>query len=153
MEPTPVAKSLTNALRLFLIDLEALPEDAFTRSLGGKARTVADIAYETSLVNDHVGMVLRGEKAFAWPDGWIKAPEGWSSKAAVVEGFRASADRIGSTVEAYAPEAMAETIDDQEGGEAVREERVRFTTLHTWYHLGQLNFAQTLLGDETWHWH
>ena len=153
MEPTPAAKSLTNALRLFLIDLDALPDEAFTQSFGGKARTMADIAYETSLVNDHVGMTIRGEEPFPWPDGWIRAPAEWSNKAAVVKGFRASADRIGETVAAYTPETMAETIDDKEGGKTTREERVRFMTLHTWYHLGQLNFAQTLLGDEVWLWH
>lgn len=39
-----------------------------------------------------------------------------------------------------------------EHGETDRSERCRFIALHVWYHSGQLNFIQTLLGDDDWHW-
>ena len=56
--------SLRSAFRVFLQDLEALPEEAFTTSQGGKARTVADLVYEVNLVNDRIGLTLRGEPLF-----------------------------------------------------------------------------------------
>jgi hypothetical protein len=143
---------LKNACQLIKHDLEALPETAFGESFGGKTRTVADIIYEVNLVNDHVGMVIRGEEPFAWPeDGWIKAPEGFNTKEIVVAAFEASSQKIIATAEAL-------SVDDLEGmvqtehGERSRYQRCQFMTMHMWYHSGQLNFIQTLLGDDGWHW-
>ena len=153
METTAVAKSLKNACGLFLKDLQALPEDAFDKSFGPKVRTVADIVYETNLVNDHAGLTIRGEEPFKWPvEQWIKAPAGFSGKETVVQAFKESSERIVATAESYTDEGLQETIDDREGGTTNRAERCRFMTLHLWYHLGQLNFIQTLLGDDVWHW-
>ena len=146
------AQSLKDACRLFLIDLEALPEDAFDRRFAPKARTVADIVYEVNLVNDHVGMVIRNETPFEWPGGgWPTAPENLRTKDEVVASFKASSDRIVATAEGFTPEQMAAPLVTEEGT-TDRAERCRFMVVHLWYHLGQLNFVQTLLGDDAWHW-
>lgn len=144
---TQPARSLNNSCQLFLKDLNALPEDAFCRSLGGKARTVADIAHEVNLVNDHVGQAVRGEEQFVWPEGWISAPPELCSKEAVIKAFEESSQRIVETFTSYSQEQLDETIKHDEG-ETTRAERCRFITLHLWYHSGQLNYIQTLLGDD-----
>ena len=143
--------SLRGAFGLFLRDLEALPEDAFDRSLGGKARTVADLVYEVNLVNDHVGLTIRGEPLFDWPEGWITAPEETRTKDGVIESFKTSSARILATVEGMSSDDLDATIQS-DGKETTRFERCRFMTLHVWYHSGQLNYIQTLLGDDAWHW-
>ena len=133
-------------------DLQALPEDTFTKKFGPNTRTVADIVYEVNLVNDHVGMVLRGEEPFAWPDGpWITAPANFDTKEAVISAFEASSEKIVATADSFSEEDLATTVTT-EHGDKTREERCRFMTLHLWYHSGQLNFIQTLLGDVAWHW-
>lgn len=142
---------LKSAFHLFLRDLEALPEDAFAKSFGGKARTVADMVYEVNLVNDHIGLNLRGEPLFDWPEGWIFAPEGARTKDAVLQSFKSSSDRILATIEGMTAEDLEATIQT-DSGETTRFERCRFMTVHCWYHSGQLNFIQTLLGDDQWHW-
>jgi hypothetical protein len=145
-------KNLRGACEMFLKDLEALPEEAFTKSFGGTARTVADIVYEVNLVNDHVGMVLRGEEPFVWPHGaWIKAPEDFQTKETVIAGFKKSSEKIVATAEAFTEEEMEATVET-EHGPRTRFARCQFMTLHIWFHLGQLNFIQTLLGDDVWHW-
>src|SRR5579862_7911163 len=99
------ATALKGACSILLQDLQALPEDAFDKSFGPKCRTVADIVYEINLVNDHVGMTIRGEEPFAWPDeGWIRAPEGFRTKEAVVSGFQKSSEKIVATAEAFSEE-------------------------------------------------
>ena len=145
------ARSLQTSCKMFLQDLQALPEEAFDKSFGPKTRTVADIVYEVNMVNDHVGMVLRGEEPFVWPDGWITAPEGFRSKSVVIESFEAATDRILGTIAGYT-DAEMETSVETEDGTTTRSERARFMALHLWYHSGQLNFIQTLLGDDGWHW-
>lgn len=143
---------LKGACRIFQQDLESLPAEAFAQKLGGKARTVADITFEVMLVNDHVGMVMRGEEPFAWPEGgWITAPENLQSKEAVTAAFAASTQKLIETVEAFSEEQFTEPLATEDG-ETTRTERCRFMTLHLWYHSGQLNFIQTLLGDDNWNW-
>jgi len=151
-EPTQTAKALESACGIFLKDLQALPEEAFTKNFGGKTRTVADIVYEVNLVNDHVGLTLRGEELFDWPDGgWITAPADFQTKDVVVSAFENSTKKIIETANAYT-DADLETTVETERGPKTRAERIRFMTLHLWYHGGQLNFIQALLGDDAWHW-
>lgn len=145
-------KDLRSACEIFRKDIEALAEEAICKSFGAKTRTVADIVYEVNLVNDHIGMVLRGEVPFAWPEGdWITAPADLNTKELVVNSFIASSERVLATVEQFSPGEF-ETPLKTEDGETTRFERCRFMTLHLWYHSGQLNFIQTLLGDSQWHW-
>ena len=142
---------LRSAFRMFQCDLESLPEEAFDRVFGGKARTVADIVCEVNLVNDHIGLTIRGEPLFDWPEGWITAPENIRTKDTVIGSFKTSSERILQMVEDMSEETLADTVTTEDG-ETSRLERCRFICLHIWYHSGQLNFIQTLLGDDGWNW-
>lgn len=153
MEVTTIpARMLRNSCGLFLKDLEALPAEAFTRKFGDKTRTVADIVYEVNLVNDHIGMFMRGEPPFEWPEGaYIFAPEGFKDKDMIIEAFKASSERIVSTAASYTDEELEAPLLTDEG-QTTRAERCRFMSLHIWYHSGQVNFIQTLLGDDRFNW-
>ena len=144
-------KSLESAVAIFTKDLKALPDDCFGKSFGGKSRTVADIVYEVNLVNDHVGLTLRGEPLFDWPEGWITAPENLQSKDAVIESFASSSKKILETIRSLTVEDMSRVVTT-EHGDTDPFERCRFMTLHLWYHSGQLNYIQTMLGDDNWNW-
>lgn len=143
---------LKGSYHLLSHDLESLPADAFCQSFGPACRTAADIIYELNMVNDHVGLTIRGEERFDWPDGWIKAPSDFRTKEAVIDGFKRSFDRFLVTIDGFSEEEMLAPIDDGDGNETNRYERCRFVALHNWYHSGQLNFIQTLLGDDKMHW-
>jgi hypothetical protein len=152
MDPKPIAeKSLKSACRVFLNDLQSLPEEAFSKSFGGKARTVADIVYEVNMVNDDLNRVICGEKESDWPEGWITAPPELQAKDAVIKSFEESSQRLISTAERLDAAAMEAPLQTEQG-ETNAFERFRFAALHLWYHSGQLNFMQTLLGDDVWHW-
>ena len=105
--------SLKGACRVFLQDLNAIPAEAFAKSFGPSCRTIADIVYEVNLVNDHIGMVIRGEEPFEWPEGgWITAPEDFSSKETVVAAFEASSNKI------MAPSALQGASEPNRRGRA-----------------------------------
>jgi hypothetical protein len=148
---TTAVKSLKGACNIFLQDLQALPEEAFCKSFGPKVRTVADIVYEVNMVNNHVSMVIRGDAPFLWPDGWVTAPADFCTKEIVIAAFEKSSQAAIATVEGYSSEELDATLQTDEG-ETTRFERSRFMTLHLWYHSGQLNFIQTLMGDDGWNW-
>lgn len=143
--------SLKWTIKSFLQDLQALPEEAFDKKFGPKTRTVADIVHEVNLVNDHIGLTIRGEELWDWPEGWIYAPEGQRTKEAVIAAYEKSSLQILDTVENFTEEQMLETILS-DGDETTRFERCRFMAWHLGYHSGQLNYIQTLLGDDAWHW-
>lgn len=147
----PLISALRGACHIFLADLRALPEEAYDKSFGPTSRTVADIAYEVNMVNDHVGMALRGEEPFAWPGGYIRAPEDFKEKSVVLAAFKESKAKLLATIEAMS-EADFETTIETERGPKTGFERCQFMTAHMWYHSGQLNYIQTLIGDDGWHW-
>jgi hypothetical protein len=153
---------LTNAFRAFTQDLEALPEEAFDKSYGGKTRPVADIVQEINLFNDHIGHVLRGETPFDWPE-WDFPSEGPRTKEAVLQSFRISSERILTAIEGMTAEDLEAAVPTDGGrapyhigwaahGEATRFQRCRFMAIHAWYHCGQLNYIQALSGDGECHW-
>lgn len=144
-------KGLEGAINVFRQDLEALGEEAFCKSFGPATRTVADIVYEVNMVNDHVGLSVRGEEVFKWPEGYIKAPEGFKDKQTVTAAFDESAQRILDTFRGYTQEELEVPFPNPDS-EGTRFGQCRFVTLHLWYHSGQLNYIQTLLGDDAWHW-
>lgn len=147
-------KAFTGAHGILLKDLNALPEEAITKSWGGKSRTVADIIYEIVQVNQHLGATIRGEDPGAWPfemGTWITAPADVQSKDAVIASLTAINERLISDIEGSTDEAMAESVVTEHGS-APRIDRYRFLAMHMMYHSGQLNFMQAMLGDDAWHW-
>ena len=95
---------------------------------------------------------MNGENPSPWPEeGWIKAPEDFCSKEVVVDGFVKSSEKAMAMADAFSSDEMEAPLKTEES-ETTRAERCRFMTLHLWYHSGQLNFIQTLLGDDAWHW-
>ena len=152
MEMKDIAvKALKGACKVFLQDLSALPEAAFTHHFGGTSRTVADVVYEVNMVNDHIAMTIRGEEPFAWPDGWITAPDDFASKRDVVQAFQKSSTQCIELFESLTEADFEKTVQTEHGETNVFE-RCRFMSMHIWYHSGQINFIQTLLGDDKWHW-
>lgn len=147
-----IVRRLQGASNLILQDMRALPEEAFTKNFGEKVRTVADFVYETILVNDQIGMLVRGEDAFEWPEGdFIRAPKEFNNKADIITAFEKSSNAIVETYQAFSEEQLQEEVEI-EGTKTTRFERGEFMALHMWYHSGQLNYIQTLLGDDAWHW-
>ena len=149
---TTTLTSLKGAFGAFQQDIEAIPEDAISRSFGPQTRTVADIVYEVNMVTDDIGMVLRGETPEPWPEGgWVRAPADFNTKQVVLDAFIRSSQRFLAMAEAYS-EADFERTVQTEHGERSRFQRCQFVALHIWYHSGQLNYIQTLLGDDAMHW-
>jgi hypothetical protein len=143
--------SVTRVFRFFLQDLENLPANVFDTSLGGKARTVADIAYEVRLTNERLCRDLQGQPSAEQPNAWAVAPEDVRTKEVTIRSFQASCEQVVQVIERMSLEEMEEVIPGVLG-EASRADHCRSMTVHLWYHSGQLNFIQTLLGDSDFHW-
>ncbi len=143
---------MERAVKAFHADLEALPESAFTKSFGEKARTVADIVHEINLVNDHLGRSVRGDEPTVIPqEGWITAPADFTEKAQIIKSFDDIVAEQVATVEKMTEQELEEIIPT-DFGDVTKFERLLFIPIHIYYHSGQLNYIQTLLGDDDFHW-
>ena len=143
--------TVTRVFRFFQQDLENLPADVFDKSLGGKARTVADIAYEVRLTNERLCHDLQGQPSSEQPNAWAIAPEEARTKEATIQSFQTSCEQVIQLIERMSPEELEEVVPGVLG-EASRADHCRSMTVHLWYHSGQLNFIQALLGDSDMHW-
>jgi hypothetical protein len=144
--------AVRDGYKILLMDLEAVSEKAFSGSLGGCARNASDLMYEVCLVNEHIRLTVCGEELFDWPSGgWLKAPVHLVGKEAIITHVTESRDTLLASIERFTDTQMLEPFQD-EGRTTTRFERYQFISHHMWYHSGQLNFMQTLLGDDQWHW-
>jgi len=142
---------LESALGTLRKDLVALPEDGIAKTFGGVTRSAADMVHEINLVNEHVVKSVLRQPLFDWPEGWIKAPDHLHDKEALLEAFDQTNEYVLAGLDSLSEEDLARSVTT-ERGETNGQERVRFMTLHVWYHSGQVNYIQTLLGDSAWHW-
>ncbi|MEZ0327939.1 MAG: DinB family protein [Fimbriimonas sp.] len=133
----------------FLKDLDAFTPDQQSSSPGGSARTPLDLAYEVAFVNNRMAARIRGDEVGPFPQGWMKAPEGYAAKAR--EEFAASMDAIISAWSSLPPNELLRPI--QLPTEVTHPlDLMYLVCYHTGYHDGQLNYLQSFYGDEKIHW-
>ena len=149
-----LARQLEDRLRsvghMWAQDLTAHRSEEIGRSPGETARSVADFAFETININRRISMRLRGETPpplNGFPPNFGPCPEELLTPSNLAEAMRASvnelADAIGNPErEIPLPNGTATTAYAQ----------AEFALLHMYYHLGQVNYVQTLYGDPEIHW-
>jgi hypothetical protein len=142
-----IVDRIRRAAGLFSKDLSAMDEPMLVNSFGGSARTGYDIAYEVTFINNAVATNEFGGEP---PKGWMRAPEG-QSKDAAIQAFNDSVDAVcakiaGSSADDFAAEMTTPFGPTNFGFMA------NMLPAHIMYHSGQLNYIQTLYGDEAFHW-
>lgn len=144
-------KDVKGSFHLLKSDIKALPQDAIFKKFSDQTRSVADIIYEITLVNDHICRTISKKDLFDWPEGWITAPSDWTTKEQVMAAIKESANLVKSTLTPLTEEEMSSPVETEHGPTNILE-RFQFIAKHNWYHSGQLNYIQTLIGDDQWHW-
>jgi hypothetical protein len=160
MSNTAVASSRTEDLikrlrmsaSLFMKDLEAMPEEMLCSCPGGKARSGLDLAYEVTTVNNMVADKANGQP-IPMPEkiqGWMRAPEGLT-KQQVIADFTNSVDGACNGLAKLTDEQLDEILETPMGPMPLIN-MAQILPSHIMYHSGQLNYIQTLHGDDAWHW-
>lgn len=146
------AAALRDMARRYRQDLDALPAEALTASIGGVARKPADYSYEVAVVNQRIAALFRGEDPGAWPyEGWVTAPADKTTHDALKAEVTNSLEAMASALEAMPDEKFTAKIPFF-GSESYPHEIAAFAVMHTGYHMGQLNLHQSVLGDGDVHW-
>ena len=133
-------------------DIKAMSDEVLASCPGGKARCAFDLIYELAMVNRMMASLITGEaKDVAIPSGWTLAPADYRSK------DKAQADLQGSIAELLAAydnvpdEKLAEPITTP-FGTMPASQLLNMLNGHMMYHSGQLNYIQTIHGDDVFHW-
>lgn len=143
---------INNSASCFTADLNAMPEDSLDRSPGGKARTAFDLTFEVVELNRIVAGRARGEQTpFDDSEGWTRAPESYKNKATAIADFEDSVQQLVDALAHASDEALAASVETP-FGDVTLARLAEIVPRHIMYHSGQLNYIQTWLGDEVFHW-
>jgi hypothetical protein len=142
-----VTGNIRHAAELWGKDLRAHNAEKLTEVPAATARSIADITWETVGVNRRIATRLRGE-AVAPANGFPTCPPELANVEALVSEILASAEEVIASIGGD-PERTVALPD----GPSNVHEYADFAAIHMFYHLGQINYAQTLYGDADVHWH
>lgn len=138
---------------MFKSDVNAIPDDKWTASMGGCTRPCSEIAA------DAIGFLFWATAAIN-AGGTPSTPEGAVEKLAAEcmtkAGANAALDMATQAMDAALAGASDETLQKTAaapwGMEAPLYGFAQMAISHIWYHDGQLNYVQCLLGDGDYHW-
>ncbi len=145
------SKEIDSAKSLYTSDLEAMSEEQLASSPGGVARTPFDVTYEVVYVNRRIVKRLKGEDPGAFPEGWLKAPDDFKTKAAAVRELQQSMDEVKAEWERLPSSDLEKPIATQ-GSDTNPLSMVHLCVIHAMYHDAQLNYLQAIMGDAEMHW-
>ncbi len=143
--------AVTETKDRYIKDLSVMSEEDLLFSPGGKARTGFDFTYEVLLINRRIAKRLKGEDPGPMPwtfgEGWLTAPPEWQSKEKLISEYSQSMDELYAAIGDDAFRMVQLPTQEQ-----TVFELVNFCCIHNNYHEAQLNYVQSVRGDDTVHW-
>lgn len=147
-----VLERLNFANSLFSADVTAMPSELLASTSGGVSRCGYDFLFElTGFYDSFADLLVQGPNDIEGPSGWVRAPQEFYDKDSAVAGLHVAIAKFVSALESYRGDFLADQFPSPVGvftpiGIA------NLAVWHTMYHSGQLNYIQTIHGDEGFHW-
>lgn len=137
---------------LFALDIEHMSPDMLGADNGGKARCGYDVICEVTDLINYVSARAEGQNlSLPEPQGWHRASEDRKNKEAALDDFQAAINRFTAAI-GSADEATLSQVIQSPLGELTLLRLAQIMPPHIMYHSGQLNYIQTLHGDDDFHW-
>jgi hypothetical protein len=147
-----VCSRIAFARTLYVADLRAMPDPMLRKQCGGKARTGYDVTYElVGMYTTFSALLLERQGEIRGPAGWVKSPEEFQNPDIAVSSFEQSLQRFVEVVQSYGDGIHTDAYPSPVGPFTPMG-MANLVVWHTMYHSGQLNFIQTLCGDDQFHW-
>lgn len=134
-------------------DINAIPDDKWTATHGGCTRAANE------LVADAVSLIIWSTEALKGnviqtteADFMKQLAKEFSNKTVCVAKFAEATDAFCAAIAEASDEALNTPIMAPWGMEAPLYMLAQIAVSHVWYHDGQLNYIQCLLGDDKVHW-
>ncbi|MBL8086916.1 MAG: DinB family protein [Chthonomonas sp.] len=134
-------------------DLAALPEGAYTTSIGGACRTAQNISTEIVLMTRVAKDVLEGgEIPGRDPAKFASLMEELSTPEAAAQAVKDAAKEAGAAFAAASDETLAREVMMPWGMSMSLYALAHLCATHINYHDAQLNYIQSFHGDTEMHW-
>jgi hypothetical protein len=149
-----ILEKLANSVKMYLADLGHIPADKLNAVPMGKARPPLEFTAECVGFNSFVASIASGE---THPIPTEEERESFYRTVDSLEKaqtlLQESVDQLTSAVQKLDNESLFTPAKTPWGSDATIFQLVEMTCSHMAYHDGQLNYIQSLYGDDANHWH
>ncbi len=138
---------------MYTADINAIPADKWEATFGGCTRSACEVTADAIALMKWTTATLGGNMPAQYDQdtmGGVKA-ECATKEAAVVTLHAASAE-FAAALSGASDEALNTVVTPPWQMEAPLFMICQIAVSHLWYHDGQLNYIQSLLGDDKVHW-
>ena len=143
---------LVALVQMTTADINAIPEDQWTISHGGCSKPANAIVGDAVSLLHWTTLVLQGDTTPDIGAAYGSMMAACSTKEASIAKLKEAADAFSSALSAASDEALAADVMTPWQMPTPLYMVAQIAVSHVWYHDGQLNFIQCLLGDEKVHW-
>lgn len=144
---------LNSLLNMYSADIKALPDDKWQASMGGCTRTACQLTSDAISFLDWTTGALQGNPAAGGESDHMAAIErACDTKANALTKLNSSVEAFSKALSAASDESLQKMVMTPFGMEMPLFMVAQISVSHLWYHDGQLNYIQCLLGDDKIHW-
>ncbi len=132
-------------------DINAIPDDKWTESFGGCSKSANMLMADTITNLRWTTAVLQGKESSAYNDMGSLAAQ-LADKGAAISALNEATGEFASALAAADDGILNSTVMAPWQMPTPVFMLAQIAVSHVWYHDGQLNYIQTLLGDDKIHW-
>lgn len=134
-------------------DIKAMPTEKWGTSFGGCTRSAQDVVAETANLLNWTAEAMRGNVVATMEDAYPAATkEACATQQGAVATLAAASKNFAEALASASDETLQAEVTPPWQMPAPLFMIAQIAVSHVWYHDGQLNFMQCLLGDEKVHW-
>lgn len=147
-------QSTRSAQAMMTNDLKAIPQEQHRVSPGGCARDALNLVAECAMVNGFVAHFLQ-TGSFERPSAEDRQAHlaSFDTAEKALNYLEQETSRLVAAIEAVDENTLGDLIESTPLGRPMTRFGIaQLPSVHMMYHDGQLNYIQTLLGDDRMHW-
>jgi hypothetical protein len=137
---------------MYTADIKAIPDDKWTATFGGCTRPANAITADAINLLQWTTEALKGNILPTYGEEMGHLADELSTKDLAVAKLAEASDNFVAALGAASDEALAENVTPPWQMPAPLFMIAQIAVSHVWYHDGQLNYIQCLLGDDKVHW-
>ncbi len=132
-------------------DIEAIPDDKWTATFGGVTRPCSALIADTICFSRWATAAIKGQETQAFSE-MDQLKEEFKDKSKAIAALKESNEAFTQALTTASDEKLNSMVMAPFGREIPVFIAANIVASHIWYHDGQLNYVQTLLGDDQVHW-
>ena len=144
---------LNGLVAMYSADIRAIPEDKWGATFGGCTRSAQEVTADALSLLDWTTAAMNGNPPAEYgPDNMNRVKADCATKDATLAKLKDSADAFIAALNGASDESLQAVVTPPWQMDAPLFMLAQIAVSHVWYHDGQLNYIQCLLGDDKVHW-